>query len=43
LFIAGQEGGRFKFSGKDAVIVLNKDGKIITAWPKNSSGGRQGK
>ena len=26
--------------GKDATVVLNKDGEVITAWPNNDHGWR---
>jgi hypothetical protein len=30
------------FTGKEAVVVLNQVGKLITAWATNSSGWRYG-
>jgi uncharacterized protein RhaS with RHS repeats len=39
--IVGQSGGRFQFTGRDSVVVLNKDGKVITTWATNSAGVRQ--
>lgn len=33
-------GGGYRYTGKDAVVVLNKDGKIISAWAKSSAGRR---
>lgn len=38
--ITGQSGGRFAYEGNDAVVVLNKYGKVITTWAKNSNGTR---
>jgi len=35
-----QERGTFKYVGKNAVVILNSDGKIVTAWPRNSGGWR---
>ncbi|WP_342120715.1 hypothetical protein [Pseudoduganella sp. OTU4001] len=40
LSISGQSGGRFMMTGKDAVIVVNSEGKVITTWATNSSGVR---
>ena len=31
---------KFKFFGKNAVVILNKIGKVITAWAKNKAGRR---
>ena len=31
---------RFKFVGNNAVVILNKTGKVITAWAKNKTGRR---
>ena len=31
---------KFKFVGKNAVVILNKTGKVITAWAKNKAGRR---
>ena len=36
-----QNNGATKYTGKNATVVLNKNGKIITAWPKNSKGRRK--
>lgn len=33
-------GGHYRFTGEDAVVNLNTDGKIITAWPRSSAGWR---
>lgn len=40
LSISGQSGGRFMLTGRDAVIVVNKEGKVITTWATNSAGVR---
>ena len=31
---------KFKFVAKNAVVILNKTGKVITAWAKNKAGRR---
>ena len=31
---------KFKFVGKNAVVVLNKVGKVVTTWARNKSGWR---
>lgn len=31
---------KFKFIGKDAVVILNKTGKVITTWAKHKTGWR---
>ncbi len=38
--IAGQSGGRFIFNGKNATVVLNEAGSVITTWARNSAGVR---
>ncbi len=38
--VMGQTGGRFILAGKDAVIVINAEGKLITAWARGSAGFR---
>lgn len=38
--IIKQSGGRVMYRGKDAVVVLNKYGKIITTWALNTRGWR---
>ncbi len=35
-----QSGGRTRYTGKNAVVVLNKDGEIVTTYAKNSKGWR---
>jgi hypothetical protein len=32
--------GSYLYQGKDATVVLNKDGEVITAWPNNHHGWR---
>ncbi|RUD93116.1 hypothetical protein IPC1228_31485 [Pseudomonas aeruginosa] len=38
--ISGQSGGRFVFTGKNAVVVVNSQGKVITTWATSSAGTR---
>jgi hypothetical protein len=33
--------GAYLYQGKDAIVVLNKDGQVVTAWPRNHQGWRQ--
>jgi hypothetical protein len=35
-----QAGGNFKYMGKNATVVLTSDGRIVTAWARNSGGWR---
>lgn len=35
-----QYGGSYRYTGKDAVINLNKDGQVTTAWAKSRAGWR---
>jgi hypothetical protein len=35
-----QANGTFKYVGKDAVVVLNQEGKVVTTWARNSNGWR---
>jgi hypothetical protein len=32
--------GAYVYEGEDAVVVLNKDGQVVTAWPRNHNGWR---
>jgi hypothetical protein len=32
--------GAYLYQGKDATVVLNKDGQVVTAWPNNRQGWR---
>ncbi|QRP44721.1 hypothetical protein I6J71_36655 [Amycolatopsis sp. FDAARGOS 1241] len=34
-------GGAYRFTGKDAVVNLNKDGKVVTAWARTQAGWRK--
>jgi hypothetical protein len=38
--IAGQSGGRFVFTGQNAVVVVNAEGRVISTWATNSAGVR---
>tara|TARA_B110001454_G_scaffold211813_1_gene227911 strand:- start:1664 stop:2218 length:555 start_codon:yes stop_codon:yes gene_type:complete len=40
LAITGQSGGRFMMTGKDAVVIVNDQGKVITTWATNAAGVR---
>ena len=31
----------YVYQGKDAIVVLNKDGQVVTAWPRSHQGWRQ--
>ena len=35
-----QYGGSYRYTGKDAVVSLNKDGQVTTAWAKSQNGWR---
>jgi hypothetical protein len=37
--VAGRNGAT-KYIGRDATVVLNKAGKVITTWARNSAGRR---
>ena len=43
LKIVEQANGAIKYVGKNAVVVLNKYGKVITTYAKGSAGLRGGK
>jgi hypothetical protein len=30
----------FKYVGRDSVVVLNPEGKLVTTWARNSNGWR---
>ena len=32
--------GAYLYQGKDASVVLNKDGQVVTAWPRSRQGWR---
>jgi hypothetical protein len=38
--VVAQSGGRVKYIGKDATVILNRAGKVITAWARESAGRR---
>ncbi len=38
--VLGQSGGRFLFTRRDATVVLNAAGEVITTWAENSAGWR---
>jgi hypothetical protein len=40
LKIIGQAGWRFQFTGQNAVVVLNAEGKVVTTWATNAAGVR---
>jgi hypothetical protein len=35
-----QANGTFRYVGKDSIVVLNPEGKVVTAWARNSGGWR---
>ena len=35
-----QPGGKYKYIGKNATVVLNSAGKVVTTWARNSGGWR---
>jgi hypothetical protein len=35
-----QPGGRYKYIGKNATVILNSAGKVVTTWARNSGGWR---
>lgn len=35
-----QAGGTYKYTGRNAVVVLSQDGKVVTTWARNSAGWR---
>lgn len=40
LRIIPQKEGKIKYVGKDASVVLNSDGKVVTAWANSTAGRR---
>lgn len=38
--VVKQSGGRTKYNGRNAQVVLNSKGKVITTWAKNKAGRR---
>jgi hypothetical protein len=39
-YVPDKYGGTYRYVGKDATVNLNKDGQVVTAWARNSSGWR---
>ncbi|HEX3780430.1 MAG TPA: hypothetical protein VHX38_12235 [Pseudonocardiaceae bacterium] len=39
-YIPDKYGGTYRYTGKNAYVNLNKDGQVVTAWARNSSGWR---
>jgi hypothetical protein len=39
-YASDQYGGNYTYVGRDATVILNKDGKVITAWANNQDGWR---
>lgn len=39
-YASDQYAGNYTFVGKDATVILNKDGKVITAWANSQDGWR---
>jgi len=37
-YVPSKYGPTFRYTGKDAVIVVNQEGKVVTGWAKSSSG-----
>jgi len=37
---SAQPGGTFRYVGRDAVVILNKDGLVVTTWARNRDGWR---
>ncbi|WP_345539604.1 hypothetical protein [Variovorax defluvii] len=37
LSTTGQNGGRFIMTGKDAVVIVNAQGKVIAIWAANAA------
>lgn len=35
-----QAGGKYKYTGEDATVILGSDGQVITTWARNSNGWR---
>ena len=40
VFRPDKYGGTWRFEGGDAVVVLNKDGRVVTTWPRSRDGWR---
>jgi hypothetical protein len=39
-YIPDKYGGTYRYTGQNATVNLNKDGQVVTAWARNSSGWR---
>ncbi|HEX5121362.1 MAG TPA: hypothetical protein VFW65_39765 [Pseudonocardiaceae bacterium] len=39
-YIPDKYGGTYRYVGKNATVNLNKDGQVVTAWARKSSGWR---
>jgi hypothetical protein len=39
-YASDQYGGNYTYVGRDATVILNKDGKVITAWANSQDGWR---
>lgn len=37
-YVPSKYGPTFRYTGADAVIVVNTEGKVVTGWAKSSSG-----
>jgi len=37
-YVPSKYGPTFRYTGKDAVIFVNQEGKVVTGWAKSSSG-----
>jgi len=37
-YVPSRYGPTFRYTGADAVIVVNTEGKVVTGWAKSSSG-----
>ncbi|SEF01799.1 hypothetical protein SAMN04489800_3635 [Pseudomonas deceptionensis] len=37
-YVPSKYGPTFRYTGTDAVIVVNAEGKVVTGWGKSSSG-----
>jgi RHS repeat-associated protein len=41
LEVIPQVGGKIKYVGENATVILNEDGEVVTAWANNRAGWRQ--
>jgi hypothetical protein len=39
-YASDQYGGTYTYVGRDATVILNKDGKVVTAWANSRNGWR---